>query len=100
MMESSDSSSESCDPSEEGRCRNNDELPVAANVVIEDLTGETDDLVGENESFVAFNLSSGVPAIKPRSYQLEMFEESLKQNIIVAVRPLQCPSLVILKLIF
>lgn len=27
-------------------------------------------------------------ALKPRSYQLEMLDESLRRNIIVAVRPL------------
>jgi hypothetical protein len=100
MMEPSDSSSESWNPAKEGRYGNGDELPITASVVIEDLTGETDELVGESDSFVAFNSSSGVPAIKPRSYQLEMFEERLNQNIIVAVRLLQCPSIAIPKLIF
>ena len=50
--------------------------------IIEDLTGE-DDLLSESQSSLAsLNLSDGTPSVKPRSYQTEMFEESLKHNII------------------
>jgi superfamily II DNA or RNA helicase len=51
--------------------------------IMEDLTGE-DDLFSCQSSLWSLNLSDGTPSIKPRAYQLEMLEESLKHNIIVA----------------
>lgn len=52
--------------------------------IVEDLTRE-DDLLSESQSSLAsLNLTDGTPSIKPRSYQTEMLEESLKHNIIVA----------------
>ena len=52
--------------------------------VVEDLTGEDDLLSNSVSSLSSLKLSDGTPNIKPRSYQIEMLEESLKHNIIVA----------------
>ena len=63
-----------------------DQLPNLAAEVVEDLAAgnESDDLSDE-VSLASLSLMEGPPAIKPRPYQIEMVEGSLKQNIIVAV---------------
>jgi hypothetical protein len=82
MDDSDDSSSqplqESSDRPAEG------EFDASKTEVIEDLTGE-DDFVSDRSSLATLNSSNGSPSIKPRAYQIEMLEESLKHNIIVAV---------------
>ena len=50
--------------------------------IVEDLTGE-DDIFSYRFSLSSFNLRDVAPCIRPRAYQLEMLEESLKHNIIV-----------------
>ena len=62
-----------------------DEAVTAAKEIIEDKTGAIDDPLSEGSSPRPIDLNNDLPAIKPRPYQLEMVEESLKQNIIVAV---------------
>lgn len=52
--------------------------------LIQDLTDE-DKFLSDTSSLSSLLLKDGPPEIKPRPYQLEMFEESLKRNIIVAV---------------
>lgn len=52
--------------------------------VVEDFTGEDESLSSDKSSLASLNLSDEAPSIKPRAYQLEMLEESLKHNIIVA----------------
>jgi superfamily II DNA or RNA helicase len=52
--------------------------------IVEDLTGEDDLLSESRSSSAALNFSDSAPSVKPRSYQIEMLEESLKHNIIVA----------------
>jgi hypothetical protein len=47
--------------------------------------GTTIDLTGEPISHNGDSSPLNVPLFIPRAYQLEMFEESLKRNIIVAV---------------
>jgi ERCC4-related helicase len=53
--------------------------------IVEDHTGE-DNLPSDEDgaSPPSLNLQDGTPNIKPRAYQLEMLEESLKRNIIIA----------------
>ena len=51
--------------------------------IVQDLTGE-DDISSDQSSPSSLKLSDVEPSIKPRAYQLEMLEESLKHNIIVA----------------
>lgn len=50
---------------------------------VEERLGEETSAVHENALHKDEKL-----ALKPRSYQLEMLDESLRRNIIVAVRPL------------
>jgi superfamily II DNA or RNA helicase len=50
---------------------------------VENLTGE-DDLLSDSQSVASLHFSDDTPIVKPRSYQTEMFEESLKHNIIIA----------------
>jgi hypothetical protein len=52
--------------------------------IVEDLTGE-DVLLGSTSSVTSIVLSDETPKIKPRAYQLEMLEQSVEKNIIVAV---------------
>lgn len=52
--------------------------------IVEDHTDE-DRLLSDTSSLSSLVPRDGHPEIKPRPYQLEMFEESLKRNIIVAV---------------
>jgi hypothetical protein len=52
--------------------------------LVEDLTGE-DDLLSSHSFIASLCLSDGTPTIKARAYQIEMLEESLARNIIVAV---------------
>jgi hypothetical protein len=56
-----------------------------ANEVVDDQTGEADAFLNDASSLSSLSLSDGQPTIKPRPYQEEMVEESLKRNIIVAV---------------
>jgi len=61
-----------------------------ANEIVEDLTGEGNDAGNtpsddEEPSGGPLFLDDGAPVIKPRPYQTEMLQESLKRNIIVAV---------------
>ena len=63
-----------------------DELPhlqAVQSEIVEDLTD--DDFLSDEASIASLTLNDGSPVIKPRPYQLEMVEESLKRNIIVAV---------------
>ena len=64
-----------------------DEIEIKTPVeVIEDLTAE-DDLLGDGDSessLPSLELRDGMPSVKPRGYQTEMLEESLKHNIIIA----------------
>ncbi|KAL3422431.1 dicer-like protein 2 [Phlyctema vagabunda] len=63
-------------------------MPFAAQEVIEDRTGEHDDAKNElAKSLVSVSLQDEARSIsiKPRAYQLEMKEESLRKNVIVAV---------------
>jgi superfamily II DNA or RNA helicase len=60
-----------------------DDIDAPAREVIEDLTGE-DEILSDQSSLLSLSLSDGTPNIKPRAYQIEMLEESLKRNIIVA----------------
>lgn len=64
----------------------NVEVDESKREIVEDLTGENaeDDLLSDQSSLASLNLSDGMPSIKPRDYQTEMLEESLKHNIIVA----------------
>lgn len=54
-----------------------------ANETLQDLTGEADDAA--SPSSLNLTDSNGTPVIRPRPYQEEMVQESLKRNIIVAV---------------
>ena len=63
-------------------------LPIEMDIetpmeVVETLTGE-DDLLSDSQSVVSPHFSDAIPTVKPRSYQTEMLEESLKHNIIIA----------------
>ena len=60
-----------------------DPLP-STNEVIIDLTGDQDDSSTDAAS-PAVLVADKPPVIKPRPYQTEMVEESLRTNIIVAV---------------
>jgi hypothetical protein len=62
-----------------------DDFPVNANEIVEDLTGEADAFVNDEASLSSLSLVDGLPVIKPRPYQTEMVQESLKRNIIVTV---------------
>jgi len=67
----------------------NTELNPRANeevvVVNGDESREEDDCLSDQSSLAALTLDDASPVIKPKAYQLEMLEESLKRNIIVAV---------------
>lgn len=63
---------------------NHIEHTPASQTLIEDLT-EEDKFLSDTSSLSSLVLKDGPPEIKPRPYQLEMLEESLKRNIIVAV---------------
>jgi hypothetical protein len=62
-----------------------DELPRLPDEIVEDLTDGIDDFLSDEGSLSSLSLAYGAPVIRPRPYQLEMVEESLKKNIIVAV---------------
>lgn len=66
-------------------CPPSDELPVTANEIVEDLTGEGDVCLDDEESLSSVGLGGGPPVLKPWSYQTEMLQESLRRNVIVAV---------------
>ncbi|TVY48374.1 Dicer-like protein [Lachnellula occidentalis] len=57
-----------------------DELPVTANEIVEDLTGEADEEKEAPES-----VDDGPTVLRPWSYQTEMLQESLRRNVIVAM---------------
>lgn len=61
------------------------ELSRVPDEIVEDLTDAIDDFLSDEGSLSSLSLADGSPVIKPRPYQLEMVEESLKKNIIVAV---------------
>jgi hypothetical protein len=55
---------------------------------VEDLTTEIVDVSSDDaasDEIVNVDLGNGEVAFKPRAYQIEMLEESLKRNIVVAV---------------
>jgi hypothetical protein len=81
MEDFDESSSEGLEPLGEG------ESVRRANEIVEDLTGEIDELLSNSSSPASLTLQDGPPVVKPRPYQLEMVEESKKRNIIVAVSP-------------
>ena len=85
MDPSDDSSSETSDTVVERQEEYLDEALRPANEIIEDLTTETDAFLSDESSLKSLNLNEDPPVIKPRPYQLEMLEESLKRNVIVAV---------------
>jgi hypothetical protein len=60
------------------------ELPRLPDEVVEDQTNEIDDLLSDDDSHASL-IDDGIPAIKPRPYQLEMVQESLSKNIIIAM---------------
>lgn len=62
-----------------------DELPRLPDEIAEDWTDGIDDFLSDEGSLSSLSLADGSPVIKPRPYQFEMVEESLKKNIIVAV---------------
>lgn len=81
MDDSDDSSSET---SEVLLSPSDDEIPVLDNIEEVDLTNE-DEFLSDTASLASLVLTGGPPVLKPRPYQREMLEESLKRNIIVAV---------------
>lgn len=60
------------------------DLTHAGEVIIDELD-TNDEVLTASSSFVSLTLDDHSPSIKPRPYQLEMVEESLKKNIIVAM---------------
>lgn len=62
-----------------------EEILSHTNEVIEDFTEKKD--LSKNTSSDALCFSEETPKIKPRPYQLEMLNEALERNIIVAVSP-------------
>lgn len=62
-----------------------DEFYKAPEEVIIDQTGAESETPGDRSSPIPLTSQDGAPIIKPRPYQLEMVEESLKHNIIVAM---------------
>lgn len=83
MEDSDDSASDVSDtvlaPFEE------DELPNLPDEVVEDQANEIDDFLSDDDSPASLHLANGTPAIKPRPYQLEMVQDSLSKNIIIAM---------------
>jgi superfamily II DNA or RNA helicase len=63
----------------------NDELPIVPDELIEDLTDGINDFLSDESSLASLNLEDDPPVIKPRPYQLEMVQESLNKNIIIAM---------------
>ncbi|KAF8856499.1 hypothetical protein BDZ45DRAFT_675488 [Acephala macrosclerotiorum] len=60
-------------------------IPITTNPLVEDLTDD-DKFLNDGSSLSSLVLKDGeAPKIKPRPYQKEMLEESLKRNIIVAM---------------
>lgn len=64
---------------------NEDELPRLPDEIVEDLTNPINNLLSDKGSHASLTLDDGTPAIKPRPYQLEMVQESLNKNIIIAM---------------
>lgn len=62
------------------------ELSLPAIEIIDDRTGEDDDMSSEDGPRTpATTMSEGKQTVTARTYQLEMLDESLKKNIIIAV---------------
>jgi len=53
--------------------------------IVEDPTGPINDLLSDEGSLSPLTLDDGTPSAKPRPYQLEMVQESLNKNIIIAM---------------
>lgn len=83
MDDTDSSSSDAGEPSIQRPSEDEPRLPPAA--VVDDLAGDVGALPNDTASRLSLRLDGGVPLIKPRPYQLEMVEESLKHNIVVAV---------------
>ncbi|KAH8796487.1 hypothetical protein BGZ57DRAFT_920225 [Hyaloscypha finlandica] len=62
-----------------------DGLPSLPDDTLEDLTGPINDLLSDEGSLSPLTLDDGTPSAKPRPYQLEMVQESLNKNIIIAM---------------
>jgi hypothetical protein len=83
MNDSDDASSRSSDNTG-ARPDEVDTVESKRREVVIDLAGQ-DELESDESSPPSIQLSDEAPDIKPRAYQIEMLEESLKRNIIVAV---------------
>jgi replicative superfamily II helicase len=62
-----------------------DEPPRLPGEIVDDLANEIDDFSSDEGSLASLRLDDGSPVIKPRPYQLEMVQESLSKNIIIAM---------------
>lgn len=80
MMDSSEDEEESTVLQEE---LSNDPSPRANEVVVDQV--EDQSTFSDASSLASLLLSDGPPSIKPRAYQLEILEESLKCNIICSM---------------
>ncbi|KAH8687850.1 hypothetical protein BGZ60DRAFT_394641, partial [Tricladium varicosporioides] len=83
MDDLEDSSSETSNTILDGP--NFDEAPITAHEIIEDLTAEESVSPDDQEIPIPTSAKDAAPVVRPRSYQYEMLEESLKRNIIVAM---------------
>lgn len=82
-----DQPEDSIDGIDEDLIRNLDDvvdLYIPTQEVVEDFTGETEE-IDVNAPFLSPLTDGGKPKVTPRAYQLEMLDESLKQNTVVAV---------------
>ena len=61
------------------------ELPRLPDDIVEDPTDPINDLLSDEGSLSPLTLDDGTPPVKPRPYQLEMVQESLNKNIIIAM---------------
>ena len=61
-----------------------EDIKRSVNEIVNDLTVEEDVQTNVSNANL-FDLNGQTPIIKPRAYQIEMLEESLRHNIIVAV---------------
>ncbi len=64
---------------------NEDELPRLPDEVVEDQTNQVDDFLSDDDSPASIRSDDGTTTMKPRPYQLEMVQESLSKNIIIAM---------------
>ena len=60
------------------------EVTVEAPKVQEEIS-DIDAFLSDSDSLKSLVIQDGPPVIKPRPYQKEMLEESLRRNVIVAV---------------